>query len=271
MPLQRKQNQLMQYLQLFLFILIVLTVQYQLFMVAFAMVIGFIIYMAIVSNQKRVFVWVNIAYLIGYLFFLYGDRIIDDLSYPVNTLMILSRCLLLIPIFFMVYVIRKFSENINDYWNRPNWQAQIGFPFVWGGFHFVSVKVFLLVAIFVNLVSFIPFISFAKLSLAPPFLFFVFLFSIVNGFLEELLWRGILLTRMVDLAGEKPALFFSSIAFGLSHLAFGYSWAVCLGFAVGGFFYAGITIRSGSILPAIIWHIVFNIFMILSGLIPYVG
>ncbi|MBY0120516.1 hypothetical protein [Bacillus sp. S/N-304-OC-R1] len=87
--------------------------------------------------------------------------------------------------------------NWNKYLFKPDWQKSISFPFIWNGFHTVTVKVF--------------------------------------------------------------------------YMALGYSLEACFCFAVGGIFYAGITIRSGSIIPAVIWHFILNDLMILSGIISYIG
>ncbi|MFE8694961.1 CPBP family intramembrane glutamic endopeptidase [Cytobacillus sp. FJAT-53684] len=265
-----KQNKILSYLQLLLFIIIIVIVQYKLFTAAFILLFGFILYLAIFAKQKRVFQWSLAAYIIGYICYLIGDRLIDTLPYHVNILMILSRCLLLFPITFMFYVSRKFSEKPMLYWAFPHWHAKIAFPFIWSGFHSISIKRFLLIAISINIAIFMPFILKSNLSISFHLLLFLLFFSIINGLLEEILWRGIILTSMVNLAGEKAALLFSGMAFGLSHLILGYSIPACLGFAIGGFFYAGITIRSGSLLPAIIWHIVFNCLMIMSGMIPFI-
>ncbi|WP_170289772.1 CPBP family intramembrane glutamic endopeptidase [Cytobacillus depressus] len=272
MTVLRRQTDVLRYVQLFLFVVIMILTQNKQFYITFTVLLAMIIFMSIASIQTRVFVWAMIAYSLGYLVLLYGDRLIDKLPLNISSLMILNRGLLLIPIFFMAYVIKKFNRNWSHYVKKPNWQAKISFPFIWKGFHTVSIKLFLLIAFFINFVVFIPFISISNMNLMDPsFLLFIIFFSIVNGILEEILWRGIVLTRFVDLAGEKAAVLFSGIGFGLSHLAFGYSWFVCLGFAIGGIFYAGVTIRSGSLLPAIIWHFFFNILMILSGIIPYIG
>ena len=170
----------------------------------------------------------------------------------------------------MFYVLWKFGEKPIQYWAFPHWQSKIAFPFIWNGFHAISVKLFLLIAISINIAIFMPFIIKTNLSISSQLLLFLLLFSIINGVLEEILWRGIILSSMVNLTGEKPALLFSGMAFGLSHLILGYSIPVCLGFTIGGFFYAGITIRSGSLFPAMIWHIVFNCLMIMSGMIPFI-
>jgi len=236
---------------------------------AFTVLICFILYMAIVSKQERIFAWVMLAYFLGYLIYLYGDRLTDELPFRISTIMILDRVLLIIPILLIMYVTKKFSKTIIYYWKKPNWQAKISFPFIHKGFHSLSIRLFLTLAISISIICFMPFILQSMLPITLSFFTYLFLFALINGILEEILWRGLLLTSMVDLVGEKVAIVFSSLAFGLSHLAFGYSLLTCLGFALGGIFYAGIVIRSGSIIPAIIWHFVFNILMVASGLIPY--
>ncbi|MFC0418058.1 lysostaphin resistance A-like protein [Cytobacillus solani] len=270
MVISVKHKKILPYLQLLLFVIIIVIVQFKQFTIAFTLLLACILYLAIFAKQKRVFLWGLAAYSIGYLFYLFGDRFIDSLPYHVNILMVLSRCLLLFPIVIMFYVARKFGEKSVLYWSRPDWQAKITFPFIWDGFHSISIKGFLLFAISINIAIFTPFILKTNPSMSLHLLLFLLFFSIINGLLEEILWRGIILTSMVNLAGEKAALLFSGIAFGLSHLILGYSILTCFGFAIGGFFYAGITIRSGSLFPAVIWHIVFNCLMILSGLIPFI-
>ncbi|MED3573158.1 type II CAAX endopeptidase family protein [Cytobacillus praedii] len=265
-----KHKMILPYFQLFLFVIIIVIVQFKLFTIAFTLLLASILYIAIFAKQKRVFLWSLAAYTIGHFCYLFGDRLIDNLPYHVNILMVLSRFLILFPIIFMLYVAKKFGETSILYWKWSNWKAKISFPFIWHGFHSISIKGFLLIAISINIAIFLPFIVHENPSFSFPLLLFLLSFSIINGILEEILWRGIVLTRMVHLAGEKAALLFSGLGFGLSHLILGYSIPVCFGFAIGGFFYAGITIRSGSIFPAVIWHIVFNCLMILSGLIPFI-
>ncbi|MBP2242282.1 membrane protease YdiL (CAAX protease family) [Cytobacillus eiseniae] len=266
-----KQKNTLPFIQLILFLAIIIIVQYKLFMLAFTVLAIFIIYSAITGKQKRVFLWMLAGYTIGYVIFLFGDRLIELLPFHINILMILSRMLLLIPIIIMMYIAYKFNEKMNFYWTKPNWQAKISFPFIWTGFHSISIKLFLIIAISINIISFFPFILQMSHQLSTFFILFLLLFSSINAILEEILWRGIILTRLVDLAGEKTALLISSFAFGLSHLILGYSFLTCMLFSIGGIFYAGMTIRSGSIYPAIIWHFIFNILMIASGLIPFIN
>ncbi len=93
------------------------------------------------------------------------------------------------------------------------------------------------------------------------------IFSLTNAIFEELIWRGALLSSFSEQLGEKWAVVVTSLGFGLQHYSLGFPWAVCIAFSIGGLFYGGITIKSKSIVPSIIWHITLNILMFLSGLI----
>lgn len=267
----KKQTLLLSYMQLLLFIAVILLAQFQLFTLAFILIFCFILLLMIKGVQNRLFIWTTAAYLLGYILFLYGDRLTEELPFSLSTLIIIKRLLLLIPILFIFYVSKKFGLKANDYWHKPNWKENIAFPFIWNGFHTISIRLFLIIALTINIIAFMPLILRANITLGLSFLSFLILFSAINGILEEILWRGLLLTGMKNLAGEKAAVLFSGLAFGLSHLALGYSLPVCLGMAIGGVFYAGITIRSGSLLPAIIWHFIYNCLMIASAAIPFFG
>ncbi|MBO1626437.1 CPBP family glutamic-type intramembrane protease [Bacillus arachidis] len=59
----------------------------------------------------------------------------------------------------------------------------------------------------------------------------------------------------------------TSIGFGLQHYSLGFSWSVSTAFILAGIFYGRIIVKSNSIIPAIIWHIVLNLLMVLNGLI----
>ncbi|UOE57574.1 CPBP family intramembrane metalloprotease [Bacillus sp. CMF12] len=264
-------NKSFSYLQLSIFSAAILLFQYKLFAFAFMLSFGLIIFLLFTSKQERVFPWIIAGYLTGSLLFLYGDKLLDALPFQHYILMIFNRVLLLIPILLLVYISIKFNKTAIPLLRKPDWNSQIFFPFIWSGFHSLKIKHFLVIAIMINFASFAYSIFSAENSFTRDFFTFMIGFSIINGMMEELLWRGIILSRMSELSGEKAAVLFSGLAFGFSHMMLGYSFVLCLLFAVGGIFYAAITVRSRSIFPAVIWHMAMNVFMILSGLIPFPG
>ncbi|MBG9588857.1 CPBP family intramembrane glutamic endopeptidase [Cytobacillus firmus] len=264
-------NKSLPFLQLSVFTAGVLLFQVKLFAFAFILSFGLIIFLLFLSKQERVFSWTIAGYLTGSLLFLYGDKLLDALPLPYYILLILNRLLLVIPILILVYISIKFNKTAIPFLQKPDWNSLIFFPFIWSGFHSIKIKHFLMIAIVINFAAFAYSIFSADNSFSRDFLIFLIGFSIVNGLLEELLWRGIILSRMAELSGEKAAVLFSGLAFGFSHMMLGYSFILCLLFAVGGIFYAGVTAKSQSIFPAFIWHMAMNVFMILSGLISFPG
>ncbi|MCM3708704.1 MULTISPECIES: CPBP family intramembrane glutamic endopeptidase [Cytobacillus] len=262
-------NKSLPILQLSVFTAGVLLFQLKLFAFAFILSFGLIIFLLLLSKQERVFSWTFAGYLTGSLLFLYGDKLLDALPLPYYILMILNRFLLVIPILILVYISIKFLKTPFPFLKKPDWNSIIFFPFIWSGFHSIKIKYFLVIAILINFAAFAYAIFSADNSFSRDFLKFLIGFSIVNGIMEELLWRGIILSRMAELSGEKAAVLFSGVAFGFSHMMLGYSFVLCLLFAVGGIFYAAFTVKSQSIFPSFIWHMAMNVFMILSGLILF--
>lgn len=147
------------------------------------------------------------------------------------------------------------------------WQESIHFPFIWSGFHQTSIKVFLIIAIVINTASLAPFMARSGWGYFEEIWLLLLIFSVTNAFLEELIWRGALLSRFSEQLGEKWAVIITSIGFGLQHYSLGIPWVVCIAFAIGGAFYGGITVKSGSIIPSLIWHFVLNVLMVSSGFI----
>ncbi|WP_350019571.1 CPBP family intramembrane glutamic endopeptidase [Priestia flexa] len=176
----------------------------------------------------------------------------------------IALVLILLPLFIFSFVSKS---PFITYWKKPQWNERIYFPFIWSGFHGTSVKFFLFIAIAVNIVSFSPFVMQNDWYFVKEIWLFTIIFSITNAVLEEVVWRGTLLSRFSAQLGEKWAVVITSLGFGLQHYSLGIPWLICIAFSIGGLFYGGITIRSRSIIPSIIWHIALNILMVLSGLI----
>ena len=84
---------------------------------------------AFLNEKQRIFVWITIAYFVGELIYLYGNRLLYELPYHVNSLLILDKLLLLFPIGFILYVCSKFNQNMNTYFKKTVWNEKISFPF----------------------------------------------------------------------------------------------------------------------------------------------
>ena len=105
---------------------------------------------------------------------------------------------------------------------------------------------------------FLPFITQNGWPYIKEALLLALVFPLTNAMLEEWIWRGLLLSRFSVLIGVRNALWVTSL---------GFSWPVCLAFALGGLFYGLITVQSKSLIPAAAWHLVINVLMVFAGLI----
>lgn len=221
----------------------------------------------ILGRNYRTYLVTIIVFGLGFFVFLYLTKNITSHIEADQTRIIINRLLLLLPI--IPLVVLSFVQRVPmlRFGWHPQWKEGIKFPFLWYGFHSTRVWVFLLIAMGVNVLVFLPLIIQKDLSWLQSIFMFALLFSLVNSFLEEFIWRGILLSRFTEQLGEKWAVALTSLGFGLQHYSLGFSWGVSLLFAIGGFFFAGVTVKSRSITPALIWHFILNMLMVLGGVI----
>ncbi|MBD1378694.1 CPBP family intramembrane glutamic endopeptidase [Metabacillus arenae] len=219
------------------------------------------------SMNRKLFIVTTFFFGIGY--YLYLTIGTSSIIQRMEMKAILDRILLvfiLIPLLIIPFIRRT---PFILYWHKPDWNNTIYFPGIWSGFHQIKIKYFLFIAITINFLGLLPFYTENNLSTIGNIILIAVLFSIINAVLEELIWRGFLLSQFSEFLGDKWAVTVTSLGFGFQHYSLGFSWPTCLFFSIGGFFYGGLTIKSKSIIPAIIWHFVLNILMVLSGIITF--
>lgn len=210
------------------------------------------------------FLVTNLLFGFGFFVYLYGSShwIGDGLPRELHILLNrLSLVFVLLPLFLFS------KQPFIKFWRKPQWDAFVSFPFIWSGFHQAKVKWFLPIALAINIASFTPFLIQKESSFYQEIWVLALLFSVTNAVLEEFIWRGALLHTFSEQFGDKWAVVMTSLGFGLQHYSLGIPLGLCLAFSIGGFFYGGITIKSSSIVPSIIWHFVLNLLMVCSGLL----
>jgi membrane protease YdiL (CAAX protease family) len=251
----------------FIFLFITTLIFFQLNRITIAFIILFVLLLLVVflQEKQRIFVWITIAYFTGELLYLYGNRLLNSLSYHVNVLLMLDKLLLLFPIAIIFYVCLKFKQDVALYFKKPVWNQQVSFSLFSNQLFSLSVFHFLLAAISISIIMYIPFIIIEQPNIKWPWFFWIFVYAAICSIMEEVLWRGLIMTGMKNLTNESFAIFFSSAAYGFSYIMFGYSLAICMLIALFGCYWGFITSRSGSIIPAMLWHFVFQILMVLSG------
>ncbi|WP_231603483.1 CPBP family intramembrane glutamic endopeptidase [Bacillus sp. FJAT-27231] len=250
-----------------LFVLLIVSLQTKSYFLICLWILCSIFLFIYFNKSIRLFVITNILFGIGFFMYLYINShwVIHIEAKELN--IFLNRFSLVI-ILTLLAIPALFSRSpFIKYWRKAEWNGFIHFPFIWSGFHQAKVKFFLLIAIIVNVLIFTPFIVLNGWSFIREIWFLAIVFSTTNALLEELIWRGALLSRFSEQFGEKWAVVITSLGFGLQHYSLGFPWLVCIAFSIGGMFYGGMTIKSKSIIPSVVWHIVLNILMVLSGFI----
>ena len=238
-------------------------------MIAFLIIFILLLLVAFLHEKQRLFIWMMIAYFVGELLYLYGNRFISDLPYHPNILLIIDKVLLLIPIMMILYVCYKFKHNILFFFKRVQWKKTVTFVFLGKERIKLTVLQLLLLAVFMTVLCYLPFMTTMSYQIERRWLLLLLAYAIVSSLMEEVLWRGLIMAMMKKLTNEQMAIFFSSAAYGLSYLMFGFSIAVCLFIALFGCLWAYMTIRAESLVPAMIWHSIFHIFTIFSGVFPF--
>jgi uncharacterized protein len=218
--------------------------------------------------QKYRYLTANVLFfLIGYSLYKYTGTVIAEYIESKEWKVLLNRISLLFVIASLYFISFLFKKSCLFFNNKPDWDEKIYFPFIWKGFHSIKVSYFLFIAILINIIVFLPFLIYKDTRYLGNIALFTLSFSIANGILEELIWRGLLLQRFRESTSDGYALLITSLAFGLNHISIGMPWFPSLLFSMGGIFFAGVVLRSNSIYPSILWHSIINVGMVLSGLI----
>ncbi|MNN10595.1 CAAX amino terminal protease self- immunity [compost metagenome] len=159
----------------------------------------------------------------------------------------------------------KLSRPQTNYLSVGSFKNTIYTPLIWRGIK-DPIWRFLLIAIVVMSISFTFVIDFHRDDFYRLLLYGC-LFALVNSILEELLWRGLILPRFVDHAGEQMGLIVTSLGFGFYHYSLGFPWAICAVFSLCGLLMGGVAIRSKGLVPVMILHFFMNVLFALSGII----
>ena len=154
------------------------------------------------------------------------------------------------------------NQKIAFYNHKPEWSQSISLPF-----HTIKLSSFMLIGLMISGITFLPIILQQDPAFIKSILLFAILFSITNATLEEMIWRGIMLSNLTEHMSVMNALIITSIGFGLLHLVIGIPFMISLLFSLGGLFYGMVVIKSNSIYPAMLLHFVVNMGMVLSGFI----
>lgn len=173
---------------------------------------------------------------------------------------IINRSLLLFIICGLLLSHLLSKQKVFLFGGLPDWQNRIMLPF-----HSIKLPYFLFFGLLGSSTIFIPLLFLENISYIKSFVIYGMLFSIINAFLEELLWRGIILSSLKRNVSTSYAVLITSIGFGLLHISIGIPVTISLLFSFGGIFYAFVVLKSKSIYPAIVFHFIINLGMVFNG------
>lgn len=242
------------------FIFIQLLFQYNLFNMIFFLLLILMVTVVFLREVNRVFVWSMVSFSGGLFAFIYGDRLLLELPLSYGNTLIANRLLLLIPIFLMSYVIYKFRENVIPYWKKPNWDLPSGSNSLSVKGYYIVVLVILLLVLLIAVFNDWP-AGFGVISSA-------LLFSIINGVLVEVLWRGILFTRMEKLLGYKLAIFFTSLSCSLMFFLLGFTIEISAFYFFISVLLGFLTYKTASLFPGTVLNILFTLVLVFLNVIP---
>ncbi|WP_286197721.1 CPBP family intramembrane glutamic endopeptidase [Bacillus sp. ISL-34] len=172
---------------------------------------------------------------------------------------IINRSLLMFIMVGTVISLMLSKQKIFFFALLPEWHRRITMPF-----HTIKLPYFLLIGLMVSSTILIPLFS-QEMSDLKTILLFGILFAIINATLEEVIWRGIMLSSLKRNVSTFYAVVITSIGFGLLHISIGIPVIISLLFSFGGLFYAIVVLKTNSIYPSIVFHIVINLGMVFNG------
>lgn len=197
-------------------------------------------------------------FLIGFLIFQWATGWINGWNISKETNILLNRSFLIFILFTLAVSQWMSKEKIRFYMRFPDWSKRISMPS-----HTIPLPLFLMIGLAGSSTIFIPLI-WSEGSSESLFLFAIG-FTILNATLEELIWRGVMLSSLIRNTSVIYAVTVTSLGFGLLHLSIGIPLLLSLLFSFGGLFYSIVVLKTDSIYPSIAFHMVMNMGMVLNG------
>jgi uncharacterized protein len=219
----------------------------------------------LVQREHAALFMVTALYMLGFVIAeIAKNGIVSSIHSSREMEIVLSRFSLL-GIILPLWVYKRIRATNTDYFSVGSFTHIIQTPPVSWGFK-DPIWRFLLIASAMMGVGFSFVIDFGREDFVQLLLYGL-CFAVVNAVLEEMLWRGLILPRMIDFCGEWKGLIITSVAFGFYHYSIGFPWSICALFSLCGWFMGSVAIRSKGLLPIILLHAWMNILFALAGII----
>ncbi|CAN7549551.1 CPBP family intramembrane glutamic endopeptidase [Rossellomorea sp. LjRoot5] len=217
-----------------------------------------ILYISTKNNRSVVSLF--LFFLIGFLTFQCATGWMNGWEILKETKILLNRSFLLFILFALAVSQWIAKGKVRLYMTLPDWSKRISMPS-----QTISLPLFLLIGLAGSSTIFIPLIWSEGISELKSLFLFAIGFTILNATLEELIWRGVMLSSLIQNTSVVYAITVTSIGFGLLHLSIGIPLLLSLLFSFGGLFYSIVVLKTDSIYPSIAFHMVMNMGMVLNG------
>ncbi|WP_377890220.1 CPBP family intramembrane glutamic endopeptidase [Alkalihalobacillus sp. R86527] len=213
-----------------------------------------------VTEKYRTTVSLFLFFLLGLMMFQIGSNYINAWGLSVEMNILINRSFLIFIILGTVVSLILSKQKRSVFASFPNWSKKVTLPF-----HTIPLPYFLLIGLVGSSTILIPLFVQQEMSYIKSMFLFGILFAIINATLEEVIWRGFLLSGLKSNVSTRYAVLITSIGFGLLHLSIGIPMLLSLLFSFGGLFYAIVVLKTNSIYPAIFFHIIINLGMVFNG------
>jgi membrane protease YdiL (CAAX protease family) len=200
------------------------------------------------SEKSRMLIWSFNVFLISLLLILYGFRIIENLPFPPNVVLLLGECIQLVPIFLLVYVLKKFSQSI-----------LIGLNHL----HGISKK-HQLILIFATVILIICLFFINSNSISLTKFSWALGFCVLHSFLYETLWRGIILELFKKFLGFFWANILISISFGIYIHSIGFPLYLSILFSILSLGLSILKQKTNSLFPSVLVHLLILLTLFIS-------
>ncbi|WP_337912947.1 type II CAAX endopeptidase family protein [Paenibacillus arenosi] len=249
----------------FAFVLSVIVVQITPLYVGACLALLLLVGSMLATHDYKIIWLTSFVYVVGYWLSFYLKYYILALFVGSSEAEIVLSRLSLLGFIIPYFLLWKWYKPHTNYLFIGNFSNTIRTPFIWRGIQ-DPIWRFLLIATTIILISFSFIIDYGQEEFYRILLFGC-LFALVNAVLEEIVWRGLILPRFVDFAGEKLGLVIASVGFGFYHYSIGFPWAICALFSLFGMLMGGVAIRSQGLLPVTILHFIMNVCFAMIGVI----
>lgn len=207
----------------------------------FMLVFGLLLLIAFFKEEIRIFVWIILAFFGGNLIIFYADNFLEVFDLQPSSRVMVNQLLFFIPILTISYVIKAFKRK-----TKLNVSLDLSHLFMT-----------IVLVTFVFLV-----IKDVKVTIT------LLIFAILHAFLQEILWRGLLLDPIIKITNGKLGILILSVAFGLNSTMLGFSPNTFFIYTFLGLLLSTLTIRTRNLLPAIFTHLLALILFFLNGVLP---